>query len=121
MGEIKCGLIAASRGVTVCDTCGVQSINIAVTLTFVLQVNEVFDSALGWTAYLVSNFDVIVVTVDGRGTGYRGERWVKGVLFWLRGGVGWGGVGKRAAGNTPQLNIFSTNNMYSIIYILRSS
>ena len=77
MGEIKCGLIAASRGVTVCDTCGVQSINIAVTLTFVLQVNEVFDSALGWTAYLVSNFDVIVVTVDGRGTGYKGERWVK--------------------------------------------
>ena len=31
---------------------------------------------LGWIGYLVSNFDIIVVTVDGRGTGYRGERLV---------------------------------------------
>ncbi|XP_068751485.1 dipeptidyl peptidase 4-like isoform X1 [Montipora capricornis] len=43
------------------------------------MVNELFSSALGWTAYLVSNFDVIVVTVDGRGTGYRGERFKQSV------------------------------------------
>ena len=35
-----------------------------------------FPRKLGWIAYLVSNFDIIVVTVDGRGTGYRGERLV---------------------------------------------
>jgi len=36
----------------------------------------VFNKKLGWIGYLVSNFDIIVVTVDGRGTGYRGERLV---------------------------------------------
>ena len=35
-----------------------------------------FNKKLGWIGYLVSNFDIIVVTVDGRGTGYRGERLV---------------------------------------------
>ena len=33
-----------------------------------------FSWKFGWIGYLVSNFDIIVVTVDGRGTGYRGER-----------------------------------------------
>ena len=33
-----------------------------------------FSRKLRWIGYLVSNFDIIVVTVDGRGTGFRGER-----------------------------------------------
>ena len=43
-------------------------------LFFVFQVTELFFKQLGWIAYLVSNFDIIVVMVDGRGTGNRGER-----------------------------------------------
>lgn len=43
------------------------------------KVIESFSSAFSWIAYLVSNFDVIVVTVDGRGTGSRGERFKQSV------------------------------------------
>ena len=42
-----------------------------------------FFKKLGWIGYLVSNFDIIVVTVDGRGTGYRGERSVSNYQEYL--------------------------------------
>jgi len=43
------------------------------------KVDERFTRILGWIGYLVSNYDVIVVIVDGRGTGYRGERFKQSV------------------------------------------
>ncbi|KAL9958899.1 hypothetical protein ACROYT_G035972 [Oculina patagonica] len=43
------------------------------------RVNEVFSRKLGWIGFLVSNFDIIVVLVDGRGTGYRGESFKQAV------------------------------------------
>ncbi|PFX21257.1 Dipeptidyl peptidase 4 [Stylophora pistillata] len=43
------------------------------------EVTELFLRQLGWVAYLVSNFDIIVVMVDGRGTGNRGESFKQAV------------------------------------------
>ncbi|RMX38942.1 hypothetical protein pdam_00016432, partial [Pocillopora damicornis] len=43
------------------------------------RVTELFFKQLGWIAYLVSNFDIIVVMVDGRGTGNRGESFKQAV------------------------------------------
>ncbi|XP_022797586.1 prolyl endopeptidase FAP-like [Stylophora pistillata] len=43
------------------------------------RVTELFLRQLGWVAYLVSNFDIIVVMVDGRGTGNRGESFKQAV------------------------------------------
>ncbi|CAH3152488.1 unnamed protein product [Pocillopora meandrina] len=43
------------------------------------RVTELFLRQVGWIAYLVSNFDIIVVMVDGRGTGNRGESFKQAV------------------------------------------
>jgi dipeptidyl aminopeptidase/acylaminoacyl peptidase len=34
---------------------------------------------LDWRTYLVSNFDIIVIMLDGRGTGYRGDKFMHAV------------------------------------------